>query len=331
MQRPLKICGLGRYLPRRLVHNHELGPACGLTSDEVFQRTGVRTRHRAEPGLETAAIMGAHAAEEALADARFDRRDVDLLINASATPEQALPDTGPFIQRALGLGESGIPCLGVNSACLSFMAALDVAASLLHTERYRRILIVSSEISAVGLDAQDPETAPLFGDAAAAVVVTRPEPGESSCLHHVCFETFGEGASLTEIPGCGTKHPPSAPETRVAHSLFRMQGTALLKLAAKRGRPFLQRFSREIGDAAMDDGLVIAHQPSRAGLRMLALLGIAEARMVITLPELGNCVAASIPLGLYAAVRDGRLQRGQRAILLGTGAGVTFGAALLTY
>jgi 3-oxoacyl-[acyl-carrier-protein] synthase-3 len=331
MQRPLKLCGLGRYLPQRIVHNDEVGPPCGLSPDEVFRRTGVRTRHRAEPGRETAGIMGAHAAREALADAQLEPRDLDLVINASATPEQALPDTGPFIQRALGLGDSGVPCLGVNSACLSFLAALDVAASLLYTQRYGRILIVSSEISSVGLDASDPETAPLFGDAAAAAVVTRPGPGELSCLHHMCFETFGEGASLTEIPGCGTKHPPSSPETTIAHSLFRMHGTALLKLARKRGRPFLARFAREIGASGLGDGLVIAHQPSRAGLRMLALLGIPEARMVMTLPELGNCVAASIPLGLYAAVRDGRLRRGERAILLGTGAGVTLGAALLTY
>ena len=331
MPRPLKICGVGRYLPARVVSNDEAGAACGLSAADVLARTGVAPRRRAAGPGETASAMGAHAAREALSEAGLAPHDLDLVINASATPEQALPDTAPFIQRELGLGGSGIPAWSVGAACLSFLAALDVASSLLATARYRRILIVSSEVSSAGLDAADAETGPLFGDAAAAVVVGFPEPGDPACLHAVRFETYGDGATLTEIPGCGTRRPPGAPGSRAADSLFRMNGPALLKMAIRRGRPFLERFAMDLGDTAINGALLIPHQPSRAGMGIYAMLGFPAERTVTTLESLGNCVAASMPLSLYEAVRSGRLVRGQRALLLGTGAGVTFGCGLLTY
>jgi 3-oxoacyl-[acyl-carrier-protein] synthase-3 len=330
MQRRL-IRGVGRYLPRRVVHNHELAAACGLTAEQALERSGVRERRRADPQDEGAAEMGAHAAREALAQADMAPSSLDLILNASGTPLQALPDAAPFIQAALGLGRSGIASMSVGSACLSFLSALDMAASLLATQRYRRILIVSSEVSSAGLDFRDPETAPLFGDAAAAVVVTLPDPHDQAMLHGVHFETYGDGASLTEIPGCGTRRPPSSPLTRMEDGLFRMNGPALLKFAARRARPFLQRLEESVAPGGSEGALLIPHQPSRAGLRLLELLGFAPERMVVTLGELGNCVAASIPLALYEAITSKRLMPGDRALLLGTGAGVSFGGAVLTY
>jgi 3-oxoacyl-[acyl-carrier-protein] synthase III len=275
--------------------------------------------------------MGAHAAREALDDAGLAARDIDLILNASGTPEQALPDTAPFIHKELGLGPSGIPAMSVGAACLSFLAAFDVAASLLATERYRQVLIVSTEVSSVGLDPSDRETGPLFGDGAAAIVVARPEKGDPACLHAARFETYSEGAALTGIPGCGTRRPPGHPDTNLSDSLFRMNGPALLRVAVRHGRPFLKRFAHDLAGLSFCDALLIPHQPSRAGMGLYEPLGFPPGRTVVTLTELGNCVAASMPLSLYEAVRSGRLARGQRAMLLGTGAGVSFGAGLLTY
>jgi 3-oxoacyl-[acyl-carrier-protein] synthase III len=329
--RPLKICGVGRYLPHRVVTNDEVGPACGLSSDGVLARCGVATRHRVNGLEETASFMGAAAAREALADAGLGIRDVDLILNASATPEQALPDTAPFLQAQLGLGSSGVPAWTVSAACLSFLAALDVAASLLACGRHRTILIVSSEISSAGLNPADPETGPLFGDGAAAVVVQRTPGGDASSVDALRMETYGEGAALTGIPGCGTKRPPGGAATRADDHLFRMNGPALLRTALRRGRPFIDRLVSGLDPRDVASAIVIPHQPSRAGMELLTVLGFAPARVVCTLERYGNCVAASMPLALCEAVRSGRLARGDRALLIGTGAGVSFGGAVLTF
>lgn len=325
--RRLKIRGVGRYLPRRVVRNEELAPRLGLGADEIFERCGVSERRRASPQDERADWMAAQAAREALVDANLDPQALDLILNASATPLQALPDAAPFIQDALGLGRSGIATMSVGSACLSFLSALDVAASLLGTERYRHILLVSSEVSSIGLDSTDLETAPLFGDAAAAVVVSLPDPDDPAALLGVRFETYGHGAELTQIPGGGTRRPPGSPESHPSDNLFRMNGPALLKLSARHARPFLRRLAEDAGP--LDDALLIPHQPSRAGLKLMEMLGFSPARTVSVLATLGNCVAASMPLALYDAIRSGRLAGGQRALLLGTGAGVSLGGALL--
>lgn len=329
--RPLKICGVGRYLPRRVLTNHDVGPACGLAAADVLARCGVSRRHRAEGASESASAMGAAAAMEALRDAGLAASDVDLILNASATSQQALPDTAPFLQAQLGLGSSGIPAWSVSAACLSFLAALDVAASLLACGQHETILIVSTEISSVGLNPADPETGPLFGDGAAAVVVRRTPPGEPSCLTTARIETYGEGVASTGIPGCGTRRPPGGQETREDDHVFRMNGPALLRTAIKRGRPFLDRLVGDCDPAEVASALVVPHQPSRAGMELLYAMGFPPDRVVHTLEQYGNCVAASIPLALYEAVSRGRLVRGAHALLIGTGAGVSFGGALLTF
>ena len=150
MPQPLKIVGLGRYLPRRVVPSAEVEALCGLPAGWIEQRSGVRERHWAT--TETSSYMGAHAAREAVAEAGLALSDLDLIINASGTPEQAIPDGGPLVQRQLGLGRSGIACLSVHATCLSFLAAIDLSANLLATGRYQLILIVTSEIGSVGIN-----------------------------------------------------------------------------------------------------------------------------------------------------------------------------------
>lgn len=173
---PVKIIGLGRYLPSRIVPSSELEKMCGLPPGWVEHRNGVRERRWVTD--ETSSYMGAQAALEALDEAGLEPGQVDLIINASGTAEQAIPDTGALIQRQLGLGDSGIPCMTVHTTCLSFIAGMDVAANFLCTGRYANILIVSSDIASCGINTREPESASLVGDAAAAVVVTRSLGGE---------------------------------------------------------------------------------------------------------------------------------------------------------
>ena len=329
MSHPLKIVGLGRYLPERVVPSAEVETLCGLPDGWIERRSGVRERHWAT--TETSSYMGAQAAREAVAEAGLALNDIDLIINASGTPEQAIPDGGPLVQRQLGLGSSGIACLSVHATCLSFLAAIDLSANLLATGRYERILIVTSEIGSVGINFKEPESASLIGDAAAAAVVVRTPPGEAAGLLAARLETYGDGADFTAIRGAGSRRPPNHPDTRPEDNLFHMDGRQVLRMALTYSGPFLEKLRPGLSHGLGSIQLVVPHQPSLVGLRAMQSFGWSAERIVVTLDHLGNCVAASLPATLYEAVRQGRLKRGDEVLLVGTGAGLSIGGVILTY
>ncbi len=329
MPLPLKLIGLGRYLPERVVPSREVEALCGLPAGWIERRSGVRERRWAT--TETSSYMGAQAAREAVAEAGLALTDIDLILNASGTPEQAIPDGGPLIQRQLGLGGSGIAALSVHATCLSFLAAIDLSSNLLATGRYKNILIVTAEIGSVGINFKEPESASLIGDAAAAVVVTRTPAGEASAVQAARFETYGEGADHTAIRGAGSRRPPNHPDTRPEDNLFHMNGPEVLRMALTRSAPFLEQLRPGLSKGLGSIKLVVPHQPSKVGLRAMQMFGWPAAQTVMTLDRLGNCVAASLPATLYEAVRGGRIQRGEELLLVGTGAGLSLGGVILTF
>lgn len=335
MLRALLIEGMGRYLPKNLLDNEMLSQLAGIDYSEIDQRCGVKTRHFADREAgESAPEMGARAAKNALAAAGCTLSDIDLIISASGTSHQFIPDQSVFIQSALGAGGSGISCFSVHTSCLSFLTALDIAASHLETRRYTRILIVTAEFASAGLNLQDPESGPLFGDGAAAAVVRLRQPQDpvspTAGIHRMRFESYGDDAHLTGVPGSGTNLPANNPTTPREASLFRMSGRGLLRRALKHIPPFVDALYPEV-HTDTEDAVFVLHQASRAGLNLISRVGFPEASVVRTLAECGNCVAASLPLTLFKAIETGALQRGQTAVLIGTAAGVTYGGAVITY
>jgi len=326
---PLKIAGMGRYLPERIVRNPELETLCGLPAGWVERHNGVRERRWAT--TETNSSMGAAAAREALTAAGLEITDIDLILNASGSAEQAIPDTAALIQRALGVGDSGIPCMSVHVTCLSFVAALDLCASFIASGRYRNILVVSSEISSPGINPLEPESATLIGDAAAAAVIVPAGSGETSKLHHALLRTYGVGADYTAVRGGGTRRHPNLPITRPEDNLFHMDGPAVLRLVRGHVDDYLEALYPGLSTSLVDIDAVVPHQASRVGLRMLAHFGWPDDKIVRTLDWMGNCVAASIPATLYEGIRSGRVCRGDKVLLVGTGAGLSIGGLVLTY
>lgn len=326
----VKLTGLGRYLPKRLVTSEELEELHGVEVSFSVNRSGVKQRYWADlVNGETASWMGAEAAKEALDEAGVAPEELDLILNASGTPEQVIPDGAPLIQRHLGIGDSGIACMSVHSTCLSFLSALEVAAERIEAGRVDKVLIVSTDITSVGLDTDDRETLSLFGDAAAAAVVEATPPGEASAIHRFVFKTYGRAAYLTQVPGGGTRNHPNQPQTTSRDNCFQMDGRKVLGVAVDRAPEVMQ----ELGVPELGDQIdwVIPHQTSRAGLRALSWLGFPREKMVETLSTQGNCVAASIPSTLYEAARHRGLKRGDLCLMCGTGAGLSLGGALFTY
>jgi 3-oxoacyl-[acyl-carrier-protein] synthase-3 len=318
----VKVTATGLYAPPRVETAAELAPRVGKTEAWILERTGVSRRHIAEEPVER---MGALAAKAALADGP----PPDLLLYASATQRQPIPDTSVFVERELGL--EGLPCYSVHATCLSFLVALHSAAALVAANAYGRILVVSSEIGSIARNFEEPESAVLLGDGAAAAVLEPTPSGESSKLKGYVLATYPRAADYAEIRGYGSRVPVNHPDALPSDHLFHMNGTRLFRLAMVHIGDVLERLFAQAGLKASDIDLVVPHQPSRGGLDSLARWGFPAERVVDILAEYGNCVAASLPMALATAHADGRLKRGHHVLLIGTGAGMSIGAAILEW
>jgi len=329
---PLKIVGVGRYLPDRVVPNLEVEEALGLPPGAIdLTQAGVKERRRRCREEETSSYICAQAAREALDDAGLSVDDIDLIINGSGTQEQAVPDTAPLIQRQLGIEDSGITAFSLHSTCLSFLVSLNVAANYLATGQHRNILITSGDLASVGIDPGDPESFVLFGDGAAAAVVTRPAPGETSAMTGYVFRTFGKGAYHLTIMGGGSRFHPNSPETTPAHNLFKMEGKMAYLLSKKHTAETLEALRPGLSSDLGSIKAVVPHQASGLAIKALTRMGWPAERIMVTIDMLGNCISASLPLTLYKTIREGHIRRGDEMLLMGTGAGMSIGAATLVF
>lgn len=328
---PVKIAGLGWYLPERHVTNAELEEHLGIPADWIEHATGVRER-RYVSEHETTVSMGTAAARMALEEAELGVSDLDVIIGASSAPQQAIPCTAALLQRALHAPEGTSACFDVNATCLSFLFALQMAAHLIAAGIYRTALICSSELASRSLNPVERESAVLFGDGAAAAIITRNQLGDESAFWHALFETYSSGADLTQILGGGTLHHPNDPETTPEMNMFHMRGPAIFRQAALLMEPFLDRFFSTLTWERSQVDAVVPHQASRHAIEQLSRrLGFNSDQVILNLALRGNCVSASIPLTLAEAAHCGRIRRGNQVLLVGTGAGLTLGALALTF
>ncbi|MEO1591832.1 MAG: beta-ketoacyl-ACP synthase III [Cyanobacteria bacterium J06632_22] len=328
--RSIKVLSTGKYLPKRKVTVEEVAQKLKISENWIKRKSGVLTRYFVED--ETVSFMGARAAQQALSIAELSPQDIDCIVCASSVAEQGIPCTAVLIQQQLGLGDSGIPAFDVNATCLSFLAALDTLSYLVHAERYRRVLIVSSEIASIGINWSHPESSSLFGDGAAAVIVERTPEGESSSIQHSSLKTYGQGADLSRCLGGGNKHHPQEFATHPERFLFEMNGPGIYRMAAKLLPGFVQQLFAPLNLTMKDMELVIPHQASLMAMRLLSKqLKIPPEKLMSIAPNHGNTMAASIPMALHEAIHQGRLHRGDTALMLGTGAGLSLGGIVLEY
>lgn len=329
---PVKILGTGAYLPKTRVESNQIDARLGWQAGETRRRYGIDCRHVADQG-ETTSMMGAEAARQALDAAGLAPEDLDLILGACGVMEQPIPSTAALVQARLGLMRSGIPAYDINATCLSFVVALDHAALMIAAGRADRILILSSDIASVGLDWSQPDGAAIFGDGAAAVIVTRAEKGDASGLLAGRLETYSEGRDACVLAAGGTRINPARPGgISRGDALFRMDGQAAFRVAARRLPRFLARLTEAAGIMRDRIDCVIPHQASALALEHAReASGFARDKVIDIFAQCGNQIAASIPSALHRAISSGRLQRGQLAMLVGTSAGVSIGGTVLRY
>lgn len=323
MKHPVKITSTGIYVPPKTQTAAELAEIIGRSEKWILSRAGVKERRLAEEPMD---VIGAKAAREALGDGPAP----DCILNASATPLQLIPDSSVYIQQALGY--EGIPSWSVHSTCLSFIVALVNASSLITTGIYKRILIVSSETGTPWRYMKEPESAALFGDGAAAVVLEAAKEGEESALLDWEMKTWPEGADLTTFRGAGTRRPPDRPDlTKPEDNYFHMKGPAVFRMARNKVKGMFDTLFERNHISAKDIDWLIPHQASGRGVASAEEYGFKMDKVVNIVGQYGNCIAASMPMALAIADKEGKLERGQTLLLGGTGAGLSVAFALIRW
>lgn len=313
------ILGTGSALPANRVSNEDLAQRVDTSDEWIVARTGIRFRHLAGPG-ETTATLGAEAARRALDAAGIAAETIDLVILATATPDQTFPASATKVQALLGIDDC--VAFDVAAVCSGFLYALTVADSMIRSGAARRAIVIGAETFSRILDWDDRTTCVLFGDGAGAVVLEGRD-GEAGILA-TKLHADGRHNELLYVDG--------GPSTTGTVGHVRMKGSEVFRHAVVNLAMVMNEVLDHTGFTAADVDWVVPHQANARILDATARkLGLAPERVVVTVDQHANTSAASVPLALDTAVRDGRIQRGQLLILEAMGGGFTWGAAAIRY
>lgn len=318
-----RIAGTGRYLPERVLSNHDLEKMVDTTDEWIRERTGIERRHIAAPG-QTTADLAEQAARRAMEDAGVTPADIDFLVVGTTTPDVVFPNVGCLLQERLGI--HGSPAFSVEAACSGFIYALSIADRFVASGSAKCALVIGAETLSRITDWSDRTTCVLFGDGAGAVVLKpAEEPGIVSC--HLGAD--GSYKDLLYFP----YGPSQRPEAMYGEGAYiRMKGNEVFKVAVKTLEGIVAEAlqANQLECSAID--WLIPHQ---ANLRIIQAtakrLEMPMERVVLTLPDHGNTSAASVPMALDVAIRDGRIKRGDLLLLEAFGGGFTWGACLVRY
>ena len=313
-----RIVGTGGYLPPRIVTNDDLAKRMETSDEWIRSRTGIRQRHIADPS-QASSDLALEASRTALAAAQITPREIDLLIVATATPDYVFPSTACILQAKLGI--KGCAAFDIQAVCSGFVYALALADKMIRSGQYKCALVIGAEVYSRILDWGDRGTAVLFGDGAGAVVLRADsKPGVLGSVLHA----DGSQVDILSVPG-------NISYGQISGSPYlHMDGQAVFKFAVK----VLDEIARETlklcGCTIEDVDWLIPHQ---ANVRILDAtakkLGIDVSKLIVTVDRHANTSAASIPLALDVAIRDGRIKAGHKVLLEGVGGGFTWGAALV--
>ena len=317
-----RVIGTGSFLPGEPVSNNDLVARGIETSDEwIVDRTGIRARHLAAPDV-TASQLAYEASTRAIAAAGCQPSDIDLIIVATSTPDYIFPSTAALLQARLGIANGGA-AFDLQAVCTGFAYALATAEKFIRSGSNKRALVVGSEVFSRILDWNDRGTCVLFGDGAGAVVL---EASDRPGILATALHADGSHNSILNVPGQVNRG------VITGDPFLRMDGQAVFKFAVRALSDVAREVVEQAGIGIDDVDWLIPHQANIRIMQATAKrLGVPPEKVIATVGEHGNTSAASIPLALDLAVRDGRIQRGQKILLEGVGGGFTWGAALLEF
>ncbi|MBI1180545.1 MAG: beta-ketoacyl-ACP synthase III [Alphaproteobacteria bacterium] len=317
------VAGVGSYLPARIVTNADMAKIVDTSDDWIVERTGIRQRHIAAEG-ECTSDLAIAAGERALANAGMAADDIDMVIVATATPDETFPATAVTVQSRLGITHGG--AFDLQAVCSGFVYGFGVADNLIRGGLARNILLIGAETFSRILDWEDRTTCVLFGDGAGAVVL-KGEDGKAA---------EQRGIIGTRLRSDGSKHDllyvDGGPSKTQTVGKLRMQGKEVFRYAVTNLSEIVKEVLEENGLESSDVDWIVPHQANRRILDATARkLAIDPDKVVVTVQDHGNTSAASVPLALDQAVSDGRIKPGDLVLLEAMGGGFTWGASLVRW
>ena len=316
-----KIVGTGSYLPEKILSNHDLENMVETSDKWIFDRTGIKERHIVADD-ETTTDLAFQAAEKAIKSAGMSNSDIDLIIVATTTPTQIFPSTASLVQNKLNI--RGCPAFDIQAVCTGFIYALTVADKFIKSGSAKNALVIGAESLSRIVDWTDRNTCVLFGDGAGAVVLQASEQAGILSTHIHCDGQFSELLNVPAGPGGSSFTDNTA--------YIEMQGNDVFKVAVRTLSSIVDETLSANNMNKKDVDWLIPHQ---ANIRIISAtakkLDMSMDHVVVTVSEHGNTSAASIPLALDVAVRDGHIQRGEILLLEAFGGGFTWGSALIQY
>ncbi len=318
------VLGCGSYLPQRVLTNADLAHTVDTSDEWIVQRTGIRERRIAAPG-EVTSDLGVHAAKAALANARLDAQDIDLIVLGTSTPDNTFPASAVTIQAALGITHGA--AFDLQAVCSGFVFAVATADSLLRAGSFKRALVIGAETFSRILDWTDRTTCVLFGDGAGAIVIeAQQQSGTAADRGILTSHLRSDGRHKEKLYVDGG---PSSTGT-VGH--LRMEGREVFRHAVAMITDVIKDAFKATGYTAADIDWFVPHQANKRIIDGSAhKLGIDPAKVVTTVDVHGNTSAASIPLALSVACADGRIKKGDLVLLEAMGGGFTWGASLVRW
>jgi 3-oxoacyl-[acyl-carrier-protein] synthase-3 len=315
-----RITGTGSYLPHKILSNNDLEKMVDTNDQWIQERTGIKKRHIIAEN-ETTTDLAFNAAVKAIEAAGIENREIDLIIIATTTPTRIFPSTASLVQERLGI--SGCPAFDIQAVCTGFIYALTVADKFIKSGSAKNALVIGAESLSRIVDWSDRNTCVLFGDGAGAVVL---QASEETGILSTHIHSDGKYNGLLSVPtGPGSMDTDAKP-------YIEMQGNDVFKIAVRTLSSIADETLSANNLSKKDIDWLIPHQ---ANIRIIAAtakkLGMSMDQVVVTVDEHGNTSAASIPLALDVAVRDGRINRGETLLLEAFGGGFTWGSVLLNF
>jgi len=318
-----RIAGTGHYVPERVLTNKELETMVDTTDEWIRSRSGIEQRHIAADD-QTTSSLAIEAAKRAMESAGVGPEDIDFLVVGTTTPDLVFPNVGTIMQQALGI--RGCPAFSVEAACSGFIYALSIADKYVATGAAKNALVVGAETLSRITDWTDRGTCVLFGDGAGAVVL---QPSEEQGIISTHLHADGQYKDLLFAPAGVSKRPVGDLDKAFA---INMQGNEVFKVAVKTLGAVVQE-TLEANNLEHDDlDWLVPHQANKRIIEATAKrLGMPIEKVILTVAKYGNTSAASVPMALDVAVRDGRIKRGDLLLLEAFGGGFTWGSALIRY
>lgn len=324
-----RIAGTGSYLPEKLLTNFDLEKCVDTSDSWIRERTGIVHRHIAAKG-EVTSDLALQASVRALEMAEMKATDIDMIVFATVSPDQVMPNTACVLQQKLGARD----CMAVDisAACSGFVYAMAIADQFIRTGPTRSILVVGAEVLHPYVNYKDRDTCILFGDAAGAAILTRANDSDDSTIYSHHLHADGSISDLFVLPSGGSAMPFSQEVLDSGSHYVRMKGREIFKNAV---RAMSQACQEALEFNKMEPSQVSWVIPHQANVRIIEAVakhfGIPMEKVIVEIADMGNTSAATVPVAFDRAVRDGRIQRGQNLLFTAFGAGITSGSLLARF